>query len=51
MTKNLVIEQLNKEADEKAIFCQLNSYLFDGDLMANEFGKIWRANISLEQLY
>lgn len=49
MTKNLVIEQLNKEAEEKAIFCQLSDYLFDGDLML--INPIWRANISLEQLY
>lgn len=46
-----MIERLNKEADEKAIYCQLCDYLFDADLMAGFHGQLWRANISLEQLY
>lgn len=46
----LAIEQLNKISLEKQIFCELNDYLFDGDLMGSETGKIWRKNITLEQL-
>lgn len=46
----LMIEQLNKEADEKAVFCELNSYLFDADLMRGLTGELWR-NISLNKLY
>jgi len=45
----LVIEQLNKEADEKAIFCELNSHLFDADLMRGEVGVAYR-NIELNKL-
>ena len=44
------INAMSREADEKAIFCELNSYLFDADLMRGLTGELWR-NISLDKLY
>jgi hypothetical protein len=46
----LAIEQLNKEADKKAIFCQINDSLFDADLMRGTVGEAYR-NIELNELY
>lgn len=45
-----LIEQMNKEADEKEHFCFMNDYLFDADLMRGVTGAIWR-QVKLEQLY
>lgn len=47
----LMIERLNKEANEKAVLCELSQYLFDADLNIMNGVHQWRANISLEQLY
>lgn len=46
----LFIAQLNQEAEEKAIFCELSQYLFDADLMIITGGTTWR-EITLDRLY
>ena len=43
------IEQLNQEQIYKDIFCEINNYLFDADLMRGKVGELYR-NIRLEQI-
>ena len=45
----LQIAQLNKEADEKAIFCEINDHLFNADLMRGITGEVYR-RITLDKL-
>lgn len=45
-----MIEQLNKEKEEKSIFCEINDHLFNADLMRGITGEIYRS-ITLNKLY
>lgn len=48
--ENQIIEQLNNDKLFKEIFCEINNYLFDADLMRGQVGELYR-NITLEKLY
>lgn len=46
----LMIEELNKEKERKAIYCQIMDCLFNADLMANEVGRKLRREHLIKDL-